>query len=80
MLRTPVGNGIDWKMGVFDTVIGYESNSDPLNPNYTRSYGYTIEPTTHTGILGHVQGQRCVDSVGWCGGQFKCGGWSTIAN
>ena len=23
----------------------------PLNPNYTRSYGYTIEPTTHTGIL-----------------------------
>ena len=52
-LRTPVGNsGIDWKAGVFDTIIGYESSSDPLNPNYTRSYGYTIEPTTHTGILG----------------------------
>jgi len=50
-LRTPVGNGIDWKMGVWDTVVGYESNSDPLNPNYTRSYGYTIEPTTHTGVL-----------------------------
>ena len=50
-LRTPVGNGIDWKVGVFDTIIGYESSSDPLNPNYTRSYGYTIEPTTHTGVL-----------------------------
>jgi hypothetical protein len=51
-LRTPVGNsGIDWKIGVFDTPIGYESSSDPNNPNYTRSYGYTIEPTTHTGIL-----------------------------
>jgi hypothetical protein len=50
-LRTPVGNGIDWKVGVFDTIIGYESTSDPLNPNYTRSYGYTIEPTTHTGVL-----------------------------
>jgi hypothetical protein len=50
-LRTPVGNGIDWKVGVFDTIIGYESTSDPLNPNYTRSYGYSIEPTTHTGIL-----------------------------
>jgi len=51
-LRTPVGgSGIDWKVGVFDTIIGYESNSDPLNPNYTRSYGYTIEPTTHTGVL-----------------------------
>jgi hypothetical protein len=51
-LRTPVGNsGIDWKFGVFDTIIGYESSSDPSNPNYTRSYGYTIEPTTHTGVL-----------------------------
>ena len=50
-LRTPVGNGIDWQVGVWDTIVGYESNSDPLNPNYTRSYGYTIEPTTHTGIL-----------------------------
>ncbi|HXE42503.1 MAG TPA: outer membrane beta-barrel protein, partial [Candidatus Baltobacteraceae bacterium] len=45
-------SGIDWKVGVFDTIIGYESSSSPLDPNYTRSYGYTIEPTTHTGILG----------------------------
>ena len=50
-LRTPVGNGIDWNVGVFDTIIGYESTSGPLNPNYTRSYGYSIEPTTHTGVL-----------------------------
>jgi hypothetical protein len=51
-LRTPIGNGIDWKIGVFDTIIGYESLSSPSNPNYTHSYGFTIEPTTHTGILG----------------------------
>jgi len=52
-LRTPIANsGIDWKIGVWDTIIGYESTSDPLNPNFTRSYGYSIEPTTHTGILG----------------------------
>ncbi len=52
-LRTPVGSSaIDWKIGVWDTIIGYESSSDPANPNYTRSYGYSIEPTTHTGILG----------------------------
>jgi Putative beta-barrel porin-2, OmpL-like. bbp2 len=51
-LRTPLGNGIDWKIGVFDTIIGYESLSSPNNPNYTHSYGFTIEPTTHTGILG----------------------------
>ena len=51
-LRTPVGNGIDWKMGVMDGIIGYESTTDGANPNMTRSYGYTIEPTTQTGLLG----------------------------
>ena len=51
-LRTPIGNGIDWKLGVFDSIIGYESTEAPNNPNYTRSYGYTLEPTTLTGLLG----------------------------
>jgi hypothetical protein len=50
-LRTPVGNGIDWKFGVFDTVIGYEVTDAGSNPNYTRSWGYNIEPTEHTGVL-----------------------------
>lgn len=50
-LRTPVGNGIDWKFGVFDTVIGYETLESGSNPHYTHSYGFTIEPTTHTGVL-----------------------------
>jgi hypothetical protein len=50
-LRTPVGNGIDWKVGVFDTVIGYEVTDAGNDPNYTRSYGYAIEPTEHTGVL-----------------------------
>lgn len=51
-LRTPLGNGIDWKVGVFDTIIGYEASNAGDNPNYSRSWGYTIEPTQHTGILG----------------------------
>lgn len=51
-LRTPVGNGIEWKIGVFDTIVGYESFDAGNNPNYTRSYGYSLEPTEHTGILG----------------------------
>ena len=50
-LRAPIGNGLDFKMGVFDTIIGYESLESGNNPNYTRSYGHTIEPQTHTGIL-----------------------------
>lgn len=51
-LRTPIGNGIDWKVGVFDSIIGYESIASPNNPNYTRSWGHSIEPQTHTGLLG----------------------------
>lgn len=51
LLRMPVGNGLDWKVGVFDSIIGYESVEGPANPNYTRSFGHTIEPQTHTGIL-----------------------------
>jgi len=50
-LRAPVGNGINFKMGVFDTIIGYESQDAGDNPNYTRSWGHTVEPTQHTGLL-----------------------------
>jgi hypothetical protein len=32
-------------------LIGYESNDSYKNPNWTRSYGYTLEPTEHTGLL-----------------------------
>ncbi|MBW8865540.1 MAG: outer membrane beta-barrel protein [Verrucomicrobia bacterium] len=51
-MRTPVGNGIDWKLGVQDGITGYESNTGYANPNYTRSYGWIINPTTYTGLLG----------------------------
>jgi hypothetical protein len=50
-LRTPVGNGLDVKVGVFNTIIGYESFDANKNPNWTRSYGFTMEPTTHEGVL-----------------------------
>jgi hypothetical protein len=51
-LRTPVGNGIDWKVGVFNSPIGYESFDAINDPNYTRSWGYAVEPTAFTGVLG----------------------------
>jgi hypothetical protein len=50
-LKAPLGNGLDIKIGTFDTIIGYEVFQSGDNPNFTRSYGYTIEPTTHTGVL-----------------------------
>ena len=50
-LRAPVGNGLELKMGHFDTIIGYEVGSSPANPNFSRSYGFFIEPFQHTGLL-----------------------------
>jgi len=50
-LKAPLGNGLDIKIGEWDTIIGYEVFQSGDNPNFTRSYGYTIEPTTHTGVL-----------------------------
>lgn len=50
-LRAPVGNGLDVKLGVWDTLIGYEVFESVNNPNFSRSYGYFIEPTHHTGVL-----------------------------
>jgi hypothetical protein len=52
-LRAPVGTGLGFKVGRFDGVLGYESTDSFKNPNYTRSYGYTMEPTEHTGVLAH---------------------------
>jgi hypothetical protein len=54
-LRVPVGNGLDFKLGRFDDLLGYESSDSYKNPNYTRSYGYTITPTEHTGLLATYQ-------------------------
>lgn len=50
-LRAPVGNGIDLKIGTWDTILGYEVFESPNNPNYSRSFGWQLEPTQHTGIL-----------------------------
>jgi hypothetical protein len=50
-LRAPIGNGLDLKAGVFDTVVGYEVFESANNPNFSRSFGYWMEPTHHTGLL-----------------------------
>ncbi len=59
-LRAPVGNGIDLKIGTFDTIIGYEVANSGSNPNYTRSWGYTMEPTQQTGVLASYQVNKVV--------------------
>src|ERR1041384_1815124 len=64
-LRVPAGNGIDLKVGSFSTVIGYESFESYLNPNYSRSFGWQLEPTQHTGILASY---KVTDAVSVSGG------------
>ena len=49
-LKAPVGNGLEFKVGVWDTILGYEVFETTINPNFTRSYAYTVEPATFTGL------------------------------
>ena len=67
-LRAPLGNGLDFKVGVFDSIIGYESVDSSKDPNFTRSYGHTIEPQTHTGRPGQLSLLRLVQHLRRCGG------------
>ncbi len=54
-LRAPVGNGIDIKIGQYDPIIGYEVADAVSNPNFSRSFGFQLEPLGHTGILASYQ-------------------------
>lgn len=62
-LRAPVGNGLNFKMGVWDTIIGYEVTDAASNPNFTRSYGYTIEPPAHTGLQAAYQFSEALSTI-----------------
>lgn len=54
-VRAPVGNGIDFKVGQFDPIVGYEVFDSYANPNFSRSFGYNLEPLGHTGVLASYQ-------------------------
>src|SRR6267143_3732122 len=50
-LHAPIGNGLDIKIGHFNYIGGYEMPDAGLNPNYSRSFAWTQEPASHTGVL-----------------------------
>lgn len=50
LLRVPVGNGLDFKVGQFGTYNGYEAYDTYKDPNWSRSYGFYIESSAHTGV------------------------------
>jgi Putative beta-barrel porin-2, OmpL-like. bbp2 len=62
-LRAPVGNGLDFKLGTFACPLGYEVYQTGNNPNYTRSYGYEIEPTQLTGLIAAYQFSPAVSAT-----------------
>jgi hypothetical protein len=72
-LRAPVGNGLDFKIGQFDTIIGYEVASSYANPNFSRSFGFALEPLSHTGVLATYQ---VADWLGVAGGIANKGAWA----
>src|SRR5437879_13119018 len=50
-LHAPIGNGLDIKLGHFNYIGGYEVPDAGGNPNYSRSFAWTQEPASHTGLL-----------------------------
>ena len=59
----------------FFEFLGYEVADAPFDPNFTRSYGWSIEPVNHTGLLMSYQfsdlfsasaGHSCVRNTGTC--------------
>ncbi len=50
-LHAPLGNGLDFKLGVWTELLGYEVMEAGNNPNFSRSWGFFLEPIIHTGLL-----------------------------
>lgn len=60
-LNVPMGKGLDVKLGRFDTILGMESLDYNLNPHYSHSWGFAIEPTIHEGLSASYQ---LTDNIG----------------
>ena len=54
-LRVNVGTGLNLKVGYFQTVLGAETYNYNENAFYSRSFGFQVEPTHHTGVLASYQ-------------------------
>ena len=72
-LHAPLGNGLDLKLGTFAEILGYEVYETGNNPNYTRSYGYEIEPLALTGALAAYQFSPTVSAQGGIANTWSTG-------
>ncbi|MGC8988545.1 MAG: outer membrane beta-barrel protein [Verrucomicrobiia bacterium] len=74
VLRAPIGNGLDFKIGYWESPIGYEVFDAGNNPNYSRSLGYYIEPKQFTGILATYRVSQVIQVAGGIANQ----GWALL--
>lgn len=61
ILRAPVGNGIDVKVGKFVSLLGYEGDDRPANLNISYGYDYFFVTTLQTGVVGAYKFNDVVD-------------------
>lgn len=70
-LRTPPWNGFEFRIGYFATPLGYEVYDSYRNPNYSRSYGYYIEPRAHTGVTAKYDLTEWFSLMGGVGNNYS---------
>ncbi len=79
-VRAPIGNGIDFKVGQYDPIVGYEVFDSYANPNFSRSFGYNLEPLGHTGILASYQFNEVFGASAGIANGGGLGGNALVAN
>ncbi|NDF99150.1 MAG: hypothetical protein EB101_09540 [Chitinophagia bacterium] len=60
-LRAPVGNGWDFKVGKFASILGYEVMERPANMNTTYGLLFDAMPLYHTGVLSSYKFDEYID-------------------
>ena len=60
-LRAPVGNGWDFKVGTFASILGYEVMERPANMNITYGLLYNQFPFWYTGVLSSYKFDEYLD-------------------
>lgn len=71
VLHTPPGNGLEFRIGYFSSPLGYEVYDAYRNANYSRSYGYYIEPRAHTGITASYDLTEWFNVMGGVGNNYS---------
>lgn len=76
-LHVPVGNGLEFHVGQFGTFNGYEAYDSYKDPNWSRSYGFFIESSAHTGIAAFY---KINDMFSVQAGVGNAGGYNNAVN